>query len=80
MRTCHVRLRPLIQHGELIWVILHPVPERLVKEECHVSSRRKYWSRYEECAQELLDSLSAEEPFEGNAEPGAGERVPFPDC
>lgn len=31
-RTCHICLWPLIKHGKLIWVILHPVPERLVRQ------------------------------------------------
>lgn len=32
IHTCHICLWPLIKHGKLIWVILYPVPERLVRE------------------------------------------------
>lgn len=30
--TCHVSLRSLVEHGELVWVVLHPVPEGLQRQ------------------------------------------------
>ncbi len=59
-RTSHVRLRPLVQPGEFISIILHPVPERLQIQsktnsaDVSCTERRHHWVAVETISYKTL--------------------------